>query len=145
MVSDEQTLVTDFLNGLARQQVIAFIKAVAEEDDLIIALGQVDLAPEKVAAFARARGYAFGADDLVGVIESRIATQIPEAEREIRDQYLKRRADGDCDAPVVTDAETDANLLEIAHEPGFKLDRRAILRGDVVAVRQLPALLIHPH
>jgi len=140
MMSDEQELVSDFLNGLARQQVIAFIKAVAEEDEMIIALGQVDLAPEQVAAFARARGYAFDADDLVRVIESRIASLIPEAEREVRDQYLKRRADGACSAPVVMDAETDANLVEVAHERGFKLDRRSILRGDVVAVRQLPAL-----
>lgn len=140
MVSDEQALVSDFLDGLARQQVIAFIKALAEDDEMIIALGQVDLCPEQVAAFARARGYGFGPEDLVDVIESRIASQIPETERKIRDQYLKQRAAGTADTPTVMDAETDASLFEIPHQPGFELDRRSILRGDVVAVRQLSAL-----
>ncbi len=38
------------------------------------------------------------------------------------------------------DEETEAQLHEVLHTPGFELPRAAVLRGDVIALRQLPAL-----
>lgn len=77
MAGDGEALVAGFLNGLARQRVVDFIRAVVEDEVLMQELSGIDLKPETVAEFAGHKGYVFSGHDLTDVIESRIAQEIP--------------------------------------------------------------------
>lgn len=140
MSETEQDLVARFLGGLGRHRVVEFIGAVAEDEGLMLELGRIDLDPESVAHFAREKGYAFSAKELTDVIEARIAAQVPEEELRIRARYLDERARGIAHSPRQMDEETESHLREVVHAPDFELPRAAVLQGDVIALRQLPAL-----
>jgi len=140
MTGGGEALVAGFLNGLARQRVVDFIRAVVEDEALMQELSAVDLKPEAVATFACQKGYVFSGDDLTDVIESRIAQEVPESEQALRRQLqLEREARGSS-GRVPLHIETDAALLDIDHAPDFVLDRASILRGNVAAIRGMPAL-----
>lgn len=140
MTGDGDALVAGFLKGHARQRVVDFIQAVVEDQTLMQELSAVDLKPEAVAAFACQKGYAFSGDDLTDVIEARVAQEVPESEQALRRQLRLKRDAKPMSEPVSQDMETDATLLEIDHAPGFVLDRASVLRGDVTALRRMPAL-----
>lgn len=136
----EQDLVGGFLKELARSRVLEFINDVAGSDRLMAALCNIDLTTKAVTSFANANGYAFSQSDLEAVIEERIAAEIPVEELDIRARMIAGRDDAPVAVSARPDTETDAHLHDVVHAPGFELDRRAILSGDVVALRQVPAL-----
>lgn len=132
--------IQSFLRGLARKSITDFIVAVATDGDLIAEISAIDLAPVPVAAFAREKGFSFSADELAEFVEDRIRSELPADEVAIREDYLAARARGDVREPASLGEETEARLHDEAHRPGFVLDREAVLRGDVVALRVLPSL-----
>jgi len=134
------TLIGDFLNRIGRERAVAFIRDVAESEALMVALCNIDLTPEAVTAFANTKGYAFSSGDLVSVIEARIAAEISGDELDVRARMMDARADGTDLGPARLDEDIKAHLHDVQHAPGFALDRRAVLSGDVVALRQMPAL-----
>ncbi|MBO6783609.1 MAG: hypothetical protein JJ899_10120 [Alphaproteobacteria bacterium] len=140
MSAPERDLVAGFLDGLARERVVEFIRDVAQTEELMVEVGQAALTPASITAVANRLGYAFDASDLVDTIEARIASRIDAGELEIRDRM---RAARDADGPAgltPMDADTDATLHDVVHRPGFVLDREAVLSGDVLALRALPSL-----
>lgn len=130
----------DFLRGLGQQNIADFIVAVATDDALMTELGQVDLAAGEVAAFARSKGFAFSADELTGFLEERIRSELPAEEVMFRDRMLEARAAGELAGAVPTNEETPATLHDVTCAPGHVLDRNAVLRGDVIALRGIPSL-----
>ncbi len=140
MSANERDLVAGFIGGLARARVVEFIRDVAETESLMAEIGAVDLTPEDITAFARARGYAFEVRDLIDTVEARIAQKVDAEELEIRERMRAARNEDRNVGLTPMDAETDARLHDVPHAPGFGLDRAAVLSGDVVALRNLPSL-----
>lgn len=132
----------EFLREIVRKNISDFMVAVATDDTLIAELGAIDIVAEPVAAFARNKGFSFSADELTEFVEDRICKEVPADERTFRDRLLALRAAGRANLVVPTDEETEATLHDVACGAGFELDRGAVLRGDVIALRQLPSL---PH
>lgn len=140
MGGDEKILIERFLSGLAHQRVVDFIGAVINDETLTQELLAIDMEPESVAVFARQKGYGFTADDLSEVIESRVSKSIPGSEQALRARLRADRGNSPGVGVSPADRETDATLFEVDHGVDFVLDREAILRGDVLALRQVPAL-----
>ena len=74
------------------------------------------------------------------MIEARVAEKVDAEELAIRDRMRAERAGSATSGATPMDAETDARLHDVAHSPAFVLDRRAVLSGDIVALRSLPSL-----
>ena len=117
-----------------------FAVAVATDDDLIAELSAIDLVAEPIAALARSKGFAFSADELTAFVEDRIRSEVAGRRTRPLHRLLAARATGEIAGPVPTDADTVAELHDVMHGPGYSLDRIAVLRGDVIALRGLPSL-----
>lgn len=134
-----------FLRDIVRKNISDFMVAVATDDSLIAELGAIDIVAEPVAAFAREKGFSFSADELTEFVEDRISKEVPADERIFRDRERALRGAGGGNLAVPMDAETNASLHDVACGAGIVLDRDAVMRGDVLALRQLPSLpgLLH--
>ncbi|MBT3399199.1 MAG: hypothetical protein HOL07_16595 [Rhodospirillaceae bacterium] len=133
-------VIQEFIRGIARKTIADFVVAATTDDAFISELCAVDLVPDQVAAFAQAKGFSFSADELTAFVEDRIRHEIPADERAFRDRFLAARAAGQTAEAIPTDAETSATLHDVAHTPGYALDRASVLQGDVIALRGVPAL-----
>lgn len=133
-------VIQEFIRGIARKTIADLVVAATTDDAFISKLCAVDLVPDEVAAFAKAKGFSFSADELTAFVEDRIRHEIPADERAFRDRLLAARAAGQTAEAIPTDAETSATLHDVAHAPGYALDRASVLQGDVFALRGLPAL-----
>lgn len=129
-----------FLRGLANTRISDFIVAVATDDALLAELSAIDLVAEPIAAYARQKGFAFSASELTEFVEDRIRRELPADEYMHRERLLAAREAGDLAGPAPMDEETAAVLHDVSHAPGYTLDRGAVLRGDVIALRGLPSM-----
>lgn len=140
MSAADAELTRRFVAGLERGNILAFIKAVADDPKLGNALGYIDKHPRAVADFARTNGYAFSAEELEAFVEARLAAGLTPRELAHRHQTLERLARGEIPPPVHSDVETRPALSVYDADDDFVLDRRRVLAGEVVVLRGCAAV-----
>ncbi len=124
----------------AEDQIRGFIQAARERPAVSADLIRIGSRLDDVAAYAGGKGFDFTASELDAFFERRIRRHLPDEALRLRDSYLERRRRGELPGPLSLDEPCAARLLTHEHRAGFRLDRAAVLSGDVFVLRGVPAL-----
>jgi len=133
----------DFLAWISKGSIESFTGAVMTTPTLMDGLSQIDFSPnatDAIAAFANAHGFHFTGAELSDYLDRKIENDLSERDLRHRRELLERRDRGDIPAPVPMDRDCAAGGQVLDYEDGFTLDRRGILKGESIAVRQVPAI-----
>ncbi len=106
----------------------------------MVGLSQVDFTSDAIATFAGSHGFHFTGAELRGYLDRKIENDLSERDLRHRRALLERRDRGDIPAPVAMDRDCSAGGRVLEYGDDFTLDRREILEGESIAVRQAPAI-----
>jgi hypothetical protein len=121
-------------------QIDAFVETVRSDPEAIAHFTRHGTKPEVAVAWANQHGYDFDLPALEAWIE-RSTAALAAARQERHAGWLARRADSAGVEPQDVARDTRAVLHDLAWSTGFELDRKAVLSGDVVVIRQCTPIL----